>query len=349
MPTNCNAQAAPALVLQGANVDEPSPARTARGGEAGTRQPTIANVFPGPNHRLPEQLVTVVRRLEGELSAPVCLMIQGTSSGMYGAVTDPVAQGLIAAERDFPEKTPAVLVLDSLGGFARDAYQIASFLRKRCGGFSVLVPRKAKSAATLLALGADRIQLGRYGELGPLDAQFEDVDRERFGSVLDEVVSLQQLHTFALEALDWTMILLGQRSRKRIETLLPHATQFIAQMMRPVLEKIDAVHWSEMARALKVAEEYARRLLQRRYPENAAHIARALVTAYPEHGFVIDRDEATALGLQVEVISPEIEGILEELLRILQSAGLATVIGRLVDVPEISSDAPNSEESGTPV
>jgi len=47
------------------------------------------------------------------------------------------------------------------------------------------VPRYAKSAATLLALGADRILLGKFAEIGPLDAQFDDPEREYRLSALD--------------------------------------------------------------------------------------------------------------------------------------------------------------------
>lgn len=45
-----------------------------------------------------------------------------------------------------------------------------SFLTKN-GEFKVIIPNKAKSAATLVALGANEIVMGYSSELGPIDAQ----------------------------------------------------------------------------------------------------------------------------------------------------------------------------------
>lgn len=43
----------------------------------------------------------------------------------------------------------------------------------RCTDLTVIIPDMAKSAATLLSLGADRIMMGPGGDLGPVDPQFQ--------------------------------------------------------------------------------------------------------------------------------------------------------------------------------
>src|SRR3954464_1318288 len=98
-----------------------------------------------------------------------------------------------------PQGSPVALVIHSPGGEARAAYQLATILRKHCGSFVAVVPRYAKSAATLLSLGASRILLGRCAELGPRDAQWEDPEREEHLSALDEVQALERLQAAALE------------------------------------------------------------------------------------------------------------------------------------------------------
>jgi ClpP class serine protease len=65
-----------------------------------------------------------------------------------------------------------LLILLSRGGIIEPAYQIS----KLCKAYSkdrfiVAVPRQAKSAATLIALGADEIHIGPLGQLGPIDPQ----------------------------------------------------------------------------------------------------------------------------------------------------------------------------------
>lgn len=272
----------------------------------------VASIFVSPGAVLPPDFARTVQDLERTVKMPIWLLVQN-AGGKFGLLDEMLVERLLANLDDLPEKNPVALLVDSPGGFAPYAYQIATILRNHCGGFIVIVPRYAKSAATLLALGADTILLGRHGELGPLDAQFEDPEREEYLSALDEVQALERLHAFALGAIDRTMYLLLQRTKKKVETLLPMTLRFVSDMMCPLFKSIDAVHYTQMSRALKVAEGYAIRLLQNRYPlETAERIARHLVENYPEHGFVIDASEAVAINPSlVTLVSDEQHEILK--------------------------------------
>jgi hypothetical protein len=64
------------------------------------------------------------------------------------------------------------MVIVSNGGDGLTAEKMLALCRRYCTGkFRVVVPLYAKSAATLLALGADEIVMGETSELGPIDAQ----------------------------------------------------------------------------------------------------------------------------------------------------------------------------------
>ncbi|MDP2637801.1 MAG: hypothetical protein Q8P26_01955 [Candidatus Levybacteria bacterium] len=68
------------------------------------------------------------------------------------------------------------LILNSYGGSALAAERIVNVCRKyvqqnKIKEFRVVVPRFAKSAATMIALGADFILLCKNAELGPIDPQ----------------------------------------------------------------------------------------------------------------------------------------------------------------------------------
>lgn len=91
-------------------------------------------------------------------------------------------------------------------------------------------------------------------------------------------------------------------TQKRTEVMLPIACRFVSDMMVPLLEKIDTVHYAKQSRILKVAEDYATRLLLPHHgPKAAGKIADRLVNGYPEHGFVIDRKEMSDLmGVNLE-------------------------------------------------
>ncbi|NTW45994.1 MAG: hypothetical protein HGB18_02975 [Candidatus Moranbacteria bacterium] len=67
-------------------------------------------------------------------------------------------------------KVPKIdLVLFSAGGDTMVPWRLVSMIREYCDTFSVLVPYKAHSAATMISLGADEIVMTDMGELTPID------------------------------------------------------------------------------------------------------------------------------------------------------------------------------------
>ena len=61
------------------------------------------------------------------------------------------------------------LFIHSNGGSGTVPWRIVNLIRQYTKKFSVLVPHRAFSAATLIALGADEIVMHRMGCLGPID------------------------------------------------------------------------------------------------------------------------------------------------------------------------------------
>lgn len=296
-----------------------------------TERHYTGSVYCSPHKTLPTDFVAGIRALEKNLDAQVWMLVQ-QGGGQYGSIYPQVSKAFFEARHELDKNRRIALVLESPGGIAQCAYQIASLLRRRTAGFIVVVPSYAKSAATLLSLGADTIIMGEGAELGPLDVQLHDPNREERISALDEVHAIQRLNAAALEAVDHSMQLLLPRTRKKMETLLPLTLNFVSSMMTPLFDKIDTVHYTQMARSLKVAEEYAYRLLMPRYSEDhAKEMARHLVEQYPEHGFIIDIDEAKKIGLQVQQATTEQGAILDV---ILPHLDMINVIGRLKEVDD---------------
>src|SRR4051794_12003944 len=69
------------------------------------------------------------------------------------------------------EREKLDLVIYSRGGDSDVPWSLVSMIREYCreGSFSVLVPYRAQSAATVICLGADEIVMTRKAELGPID------------------------------------------------------------------------------------------------------------------------------------------------------------------------------------
>lgn len=68
---------------------------------------------------------------------------------------------------------PLHMLLASPGGDGETAIRMVRSTQDRCSELTVVVPDMAKSAATLVCLGADHILMGPAGDLGPVDAQFQ--------------------------------------------------------------------------------------------------------------------------------------------------------------------------------
>src|SRR5205807_10040554 len=61
------------------------------------------------------------------------------------------------------------IYLCSNGGVTTVPWRLVSLAREHCKSFGVIVPYRAYSAATMLAIGADEIVMHPFGELGPID------------------------------------------------------------------------------------------------------------------------------------------------------------------------------------
>jgi hypothetical protein len=85
-------------------------------------------------------------------------------------------------EEENPSKSIDLVVL-SPGGSGEAGYRIGhtfqQWSKRRSLEFSVLILLYAKSAATILALGAHQIVMGLHSELGPIDPQIPKYDQSR--------------------------------------------------------------------------------------------------------------------------------------------------------------------------
>lgn len=284
------------------------------------------SLIPGDEAIVPSSFAKGILALEQSLGMPVWILGHADETPFDHLCNS--SYGLLVQVRGELPRTPVALIIDSPGGHADQAYQIANLLRNRCGSFTAIVPRYAKSAATLLALGAQEILLNDVAELGPLDAQLPDMDREEHWSALNEALAVERLQTASLEILAGTIHLLHRSFPfKKTDALVEPARRFAAELMRPLFDRLDPVHYNQICRSLKVAEEYAVRLLQPKFIlRDAERIARRLVSDYPDHGFVIDFAEAKKLGLHVRQLTDEQTQMIEPCL---DALGKLPMLGRV--------------------
>jgi membrane-bound ClpP family serine protease len=172
---------------------------------------------------------------------------------------------------------PILLIIRSPGGSIAAAFFVAKVCRESTDAeFVVAVPREAKSAATLVCCAADKIHMGSLSELGPIDPQFGAVPALALKHSIEHLAELASQHPAAASML----------------------TDYLTRSLR-----IEALGYYERVAASAV--QYAVRLLRSRVAnaqteDDLDKIARHLVYAYKDHGFVIDSREAS------QIFGPEI-------------------------------------------
>ena len=94
---------------------------------------------------------------------------EGLSVQIAGDVISLIHEHILALKEE--ERTKLDLFIYSRGGHSDVPWAIVSMFREYShkGSFSVLIPYRAHSAATVISLGADEIVMTKKAELGPID------------------------------------------------------------------------------------------------------------------------------------------------------------------------------------
>lgn len=173
---------------------------------------------------------------------------------------------------------PILLIINNKGGRVEPAYLISKTCKENSPQFVVAIPRRAKSAATLIALGANEIHMGSMSELGPIDPQFG-----------------------GLPALGLTSSL---ESLAKVVTKYPKSSEMLASFLS---QKLDLRILGYFERVSESTVQYATRLLTgKKLPKDIDEIAKNFVYEYKDHSFVVDKEEATKfLGDIIKVNTPE--------------------------------------------
>jgi hypothetical protein len=205
------------------------------------------------------------------------------------------------------------VVINSGGGDMNAAFQMVQLLRMHTKSLKACVPFLAKSAATLICLGADTIVLDELAQLGPLDTQIYEekkAGKGEFVSALNPFKTLEQLQKYSIETLDIAVKMVISRSDLDLDECIKHAINFVRVTTGPLFSKLDPEKLGEYTRALSVGTEYGNRLL-RRYKnwddEKVNEVLERLVHGYPSHDYIIDYIELKEIGLDAELFNEEEE------------------------------------------
>jgi len=245
-----------------------------------------------------------------------CLLLIGKLLGVGdpGDSTERRVQDACEKRFGFPKPPPEEtinVILDSTGGPLDSAFRTVLYLSRYAETLNIYVPRKAKSASTLIAVGANQIFMSPFGELGPLDTQIRDPRNPTdYISALDCYQSVDYVREFGFSTLSQALKQLAAVTQGKLllTDSLNAAAQFAIGSITPMLSQTRSLDFGAWGRSLKMGEKYAQILIGRAAQIDqlkAEKIASRLVYGYTHHLFPIDITEASDMGLNPQEMSEE--------------------------------------------
>ena len=214
-----------------------------------------------------------------------------------GSVCDNDVLALQELLQDLGPQRQITLVVKSDGGSGMAALRMVHLLRQYTRRLTLLAPLNCASAATMLALGADRIGMGPLSYLTAVDTSLEhDL------SPVDHTNNLVAVSNDEVER----VIRLWKESSARTTAVNPY--QELYRYLHPLV--IGALD-----RASSLSLMLCREILGYHMKDKAKadRISRQLNSSYPTHQYPITSREARRLGLDVFDLDPALDELLQDL------------------------------------
>ena len=199
------------------------------------------------------------------------------------------------------------LILYTRGGHTLTPNRIVHLLREFCEELSVLIPFRAHSSGTILALGADEIVMGPMGELGPVDPSVTNV----FNPLIDEKDPKKGNIPVGVEDVSAYMTLIKEKGLTD--------PNVISTGLKALTDRIHPLALGNVHRQYLLIRTLSKRLLElhmkgEQEKERIEKIVDILSEKLYFHGYEISRHEAKEIiGLNVSYPPEEIEKLMWEL------------------------------------
>jgi len=229
----------------------------------------------------------LIKDIEKIRKSRILCFLTGDRRGLETRIHPEIQTMLYDHLRSFDRVNKIDLFLYSTGGVTMAAWSIVNLIREFGKRFSVIVPFKAYSTATLICLGADEIIMGKLGQLGPVDPSVHmpfnpPAPGNRPGQVLP--ISVEEVASFIEFSKDERF--LGLKSESALGEVLKQLTAHVHPLA------LGSVY-----RAIEQIKILSTKLLRIHMPseEHQSEINRiveALTKSLYSHDYIINRKEA---------------------------------------------------------
>src|SRR3984957_16071244 len=234
---------------------------------------------------LMERTQPVLEKLSRVLGEPVITYWNSNK----GSICQNDVASLYALVRNLGNVERLTLFVKSDGGSGQASLRMVNLLRRYVKHLTVLAPLECQSAATMLALGADKILMGPLAHLSAVDTSLThdlspiDRDNDRVSVSQDElqrVVGLWQRQTTTEKANPYESLF------RHVHPLVIGAVDRASALSTKLCLEILSYHMDDLEKAQAISE--------------------VLNSGYPSHSYPITLREAQRIGLHTE---PMADGI----------------------------------------
>lgn len=179
------------------------------------------------------------------------------------------------------------VMLVSPGGDGETALRMVRSAQLRCKELVVVIPDQAKSAATLFALGSNRILMGPFSDLGPIDPQFQFGAAGELVSAKDIIATVDQATKKVQDA---------PETYPLWASMLSNITALMVQQAQAGMGRSSALLRAALAANTKRTEQEVDNLV--------TSLQGKLIEEAQTHAAVFGADDALAAGLPVVKLNP---------------------------------------------
>lgn len=247
-----------------------------------------------------EKTQTIVERLEARLGEPLVTYWNAAN----GSICSNDVIGLYGVMKCIGRVPRLSLFIKSTGGFGEASLRMVHLLRQFVDELTVLVPLECESAATMLALGADRILMGPLAQLSAVDTSLThdlspiDRDNDRVKVSQDELSRVVRL---------W-------REQSSKESDNPYG-QLYSHVHPLVIGAVDRASALSTRLCVDILSYHLKD------KKRAEEISNTLNSGYPSHSYPITLREAERLGLNVRPLDEAVNADLLELNQLYSEMG----------------------------
>jgi len=231
---------------------------------------------------------SLIKTIEESRKSRLLIYITGDRQPFVTKIADDIIPIFNRHLENFGRTNKISLFLYTRGGDMVAPIRLVKLIRSYAEDFEIIIPYRAHSAGTLIALGANKILMGKLGELSPTDPS----TTHPFNPPNPQ--NPQQKLEISVEDINSYFLLAKERAGVKDEQM--------NEIYKQLGEKVHPLSLGNAYRAIRMARQIAEKLLRIhiKNEERIKKIVNAITSDICIHGYPITRDEVKDLGLEIE-------------------------------------------------